>query len=526
MGGGLDPTVDVVVPTTGRPSLAVLLDALADGDGPLPSRVILVDDRKEPDGPLLPDGPPPLLANRIETLRGPIAGPAAARNVGWRASDAEWVAFLDDDVVPGRDWLAHLSEDLAALGPEVAGSQGNLQVPLPTSRRPTDWERNVKGLEVGRWITADLACRRDILEEVSGFDERFPRAYREDADLGLRITDAGYRIERGKRSVTHPVRPADHLVSVRLQAGNADDALMRALHGPNWREKAKVPAGRRPRHLLTTAAGIIGVAGFLTGHKKLGALGALGWLLGTAELAWARISPGPRTKDEVATMLATSALIPAAATAHYLAGLARLPSVLAENRESRNPRLPTPDSRSEAKRRASRLPEAVLFDRDGTLVVDAPYNGDPSLVTPMPGVREALDRLRKAGVPLAVVSNQSGVARGTLTPEQVDSVNRRIEEMLGPLGPWAVCPHGPDDGCGCRKPAPGLVYEAAEKLGVDPARCVVIGDIGSDVEAARVAGARGILVPTKKTRPEEITAAPEVASDLGAAVELLLGEER
>ena len=69
------------------------------------------------------------------------------------------------------------------------------------------------------------------------------------------------------------------------------------------------------------------------------------------------------------------------------------------------------------------------------------------------------------------------------------------------------------------------MYEAAEKLGADPARCAVIGDIGSDVEAARAAGARGILVPTERTRAEEIEAAPEVAPDLEGAVDLLLGEE-
>lgn len=172
--------------------------------------------------------------------------------------------------------------------------------------------------------------------------------------------------------------------------------------------------------------------------------------------------------------------------------------------------------------RRGTTPQAVLFDRDGTLVVDVPYNGDPERVVPTPGARQALDRLRGAGVPVAVVSNQSGVARGLLTPEQVEAVNRRVEELLGPLGPWLVCPHGPDDGCGCRKPAAGLVQAAASALGVPPERCAVIGDIGADMEAARAAGARGVLVPTPATRPEEVAAAPEVAPDLPSAVELLL----
>jgi D-glycero-D-manno-heptose 1,7-bisphosphate phosphatase len=115
------------------------------------------------------------------------------------------------------------------------------------------------------------------------------------------------------------------------------------------------------------------------------------------------------------------------------------------------------------------------------------------------------------------------VARGRLSREQVDAVNRRVEELLGPLGPWLVCPHGPDDGCRCRKPAPGLVEAAARALGVETGDCVVIGDIGADVEAARAAGARAVLVPTAATRPEEVAAAPTVAPDLPTAVDLLLG---
>jgi len=105
----------------------------------------------------------------------------------------------------------------------------------------------------------------------------------------------------------------------------------------------------------------------------------------------------------------------------------------------------------------------------------------------------------------------------------VRAVNARVEELLGPLGAWTWCPHAPDDGCDCRKPAPGLILRAAEQLGVDPERCVVIGDIGADVDAARAAGARGILVPTPVTRAEEIAAADEVAPDLPTAVERALG---
>ncbi|MFF9485126.1 HAD-IIIA family hydrolase [Streptomyces sp. NPDC014676] len=166
--------------------------------------------------------------------------------------------------------------------------------------------------------------------------------------------------------------------------------------------------------------------------------------------------------------------------------------------------------------------KAVLFDRDGTLVHDVPYNADPGRVRPVDGAREALDALRARGIRTGVVTNQSGIARGLLTEADARRVNRRVEELLGPFDVWAVCPHGPDDGCPCRKPRPGMILRAAGRLRTDPADCVVIGDIGADVEAAHRAGAHALLVPTPQTRPEETSAAPHVAPDLMTAVHLLL----
>jgi HAD superfamily hydrolase (TIGR01662 family) len=166
--------------------------------------------------------------------------------------------------------------------------------------------------------------------------------------------------------------------------------------------------------------------------------------------------------------------------------------------------------------------EGVLFDRDGTLVADVPYNADPVRVRPMPTARAALSLVRGHGLATGVVTNQSGIGRGLLTREQVDQVNARVDELLGPFDVWRVCPHTAQDGCGCRKPAPGLVLSAARALGIAPQRLAVIGDIGADVSAARGAGARGVLVPTPVTRPEEVAAAPEVAPDLLTAVSRLL----
>jgi histidinol-phosphate phosphatase family protein len=490
-------TFDIVIPTAGRASLAALLEPLA---GARAGRIVVVDDRRR--------GAPLSVPAGVVLLRSGGRGPAAARNVGWRAASARWVAFLDDDVLVDAQWGERLREDLEHLAPGTAASQGRVRVPLPAHRWATDWERNVAGLEDARWITADLCVRRAALIAVGGFDERFPRAYREDTDLALRLMDAGWGLVRGAREVVHPVGSAGPWVSVAKQAGNADDVLMDAIHGRGWRERAGAPRGRLRAHLATTALGAIALGALLAHRPRVTAAFAAGWGVASGELAWRRIAPGPRDAREIATMAATSAVLPASAAWHHVRGRVRA-------RALRRDQPPTP--------RPPRRPAAVLLDRDGTLVVDVPYNADPDRVVPVDGARRALDRLRASGVRLAVVTNQSGIGRGVLSSEQVAAVNARVEQLLGPLGPWLVCPHDPDAGCACRKPRPGLVLEAASRLGVAPDRCAVVGDIASDLEAAAAAGARGVLVPNERTRPEEILAAPEVATDLGEAVDLLLG---
>jgi len=164
----------------------------------------------------------------------------------------------------------------------------------------------------------------------------------------------------------------------------------------------------------------------------------------------------------------------------------------------------------------------LLFDRDDTLVIDVPYNADPHKVVPVPGAHRAVERARAAGLRLGVVTNQSVIAKGMATREEVDATNARVDELVGPFDVWCVCPHDADDGCDCRKPRPGLVLEAAERLGIAPEELVVVGDIGADVGAAAAAGAQGILVPTPRTRQEEIDDAPTVAASLDEAVSLVL----
>ncbi|MBV8154731.1 MAG: HAD family hydrolase [Candidatus Eremiobacteraeota bacterium] len=136
----------------------------------------------------------------------------------------------------------------------------------------------------------------------------------------------------------------------------------------------------------------------------------------------------------------------------------------------------------------------MLFDRDGTIVHDVPYNGDPALVDPVPRAKELLDELRARGIKVGVLSNQSGIGRGMITHEQMEAVNRRVDELLGPFDGWYVCPHAPEEDCECRKPKPKLVLDAARQWRVRPSEIAVIGDKTSDVDVAKNAGAVGVLV--------------------------------
>ena len=165
---------------------------------------------------------------------------------------------------------------------------------------------------------------------------------------------------------------------------------------------------------------------------------------------------------------------------------------------------------------------AILFDRDGTLIVDTPGNRDPDRIELMPHAADALALAREWGYAVAVVTNQPAVADGTIDQAGLFALHARIEELTGPIDGWFICIHGTAEGCECRKPEPGLIVAASARLGIPPERCTVIGDIGADIEAAKAAGASAVLVPTPVTRREEIEAAPAVADDVLDAVRLVV----
>lgn len=149
---------------------------------------------------------------------------------------------------------------------------------------------------------------------------------------------------------------------------------------------------------------------------------------------------------------------------------------------------------------AETLGAAVFLDRDGTVIEDVGYPRDPDAVRFLPGAIDALQALRDAGFRLVVISNQSGIGRGIITPDEARAVHERFAGALSDAGVELAgsryCPHSPDDRCGCRKPEPAMILEVAAELNIDLSRSYMVGDKESDVEAGRRAGTRTIRFTT------------------------------
>lgn len=165
----------------------------------------------------------------------------------------------------------------------------------------------------------------------------------------------------------------------------------------------------------------------------------------------------------------------------------------------------------------------VFLDRDGTIIHDAHYLGDPDRVTPIDGAVAAVARLRARGATVVVVTNQSGIARGLITMAQYEAVEARVDSLI-PVDATYMCPHHPDlDGpCACRKPGAELYQRAILDLGIENPRIVLIGDKWRDLAAGDVLGGYGILVPSTETSPEDLAEARVTAPTLNIAVTMAL----
>lgn len=304
--------VSVVLPTYHRPDLLdrCLRALLAQTLPPDCFEVIVADDghddrTREQVQALAASAPV-----RLRYLRpGDGRGPAVARNAGWRAAQGRWVAFTDDDTAPDADWLR---QGLATLGrhPDWVAAAGQVSVPRDADarRRPTDHELMTRGLETAEFVTANAFVRRDVLERLGGFDERFRRAWREDSDLHFRLMDAGPVGRAPLAVVHHPVRPERWGVSLRQQKNVFFDALLYRKHPRPYRSRVRpVPPWDYYAIVgLALAAPVLAWAG-RPGGAALALAGALGLVL---RLAWRRLRRTSRAPGHVLEMVATSAAIP------------------------------------------------------------------------------------------------------------------------------------------------------------------------------------------------------------------------
>jgi D-glycero-D-manno-heptose 1,7-bisphosphate phosphatase len=185
---------------------------------------------------------------------------------------------------------------------------------------------------------------------------------------------------------------------------------------------------------------------------------------------------------------------------------------------------------------------AVFLDRDGTLIEEVGYLDRPERIALYPFAADAIRALNRAGIPVVMVTNQSGVARGFFSEAVVDECHRHIAALLARGGAhidaYYYCPHHPDGRvpeyairCDCRKPGRALVDRAARELGIDPARSFTVGDRWVDIGLARSIGGRGILVRTgygageERRRPDALSA-DTVVNNLAEAASYVLLNSR
>ena len=142
----------------------------------------------------------------------------------------------------------------------------------------------------------------------------------------------------------------------------------------------------------------------------------------------------------------------------------------------------------------------VFLDRDGTLNQDSGYITTPNALVLFPGVVGAIARLNQSGSRVVLITNQSGIARGLMTVDDLHMIHRKLEHELQEGGGWLdgifFCSHHPDDACQCRKPNPGLIKQATQELGLNMSRSYFVGDKIIDMELAKVVGSIAVLVMT------------------------------
>jgi GT2 family glycosyltransferase len=308
--GKVHKAVSVVVPTCGRIDLLNrCIEALCRQELPaLRYEIIVVDDGPHRETRRLVEHWIRSMRNKNLDItylanNGPH-GPAAARNRGWRAARGSIIAFTDDDTVPTPGWLVN---GLSVFDDTVHAVCGRVEMPL--SEKPTDYERDAQQLERAEFVTANCFCRKEVLEFINGFDERFRFAWREDSDLHFRLLGLQARIMYAPQAVVvHPVRPAPWGVSISQQKKILFDALLYKKHPLLYRQKIRA----RPRwdYYLIVALMLLAIGGVIFQNYDFAMLCGAVWVGMTVQLLMTRLRGTTKAFSHIAEMVITTMLIP------------------------------------------------------------------------------------------------------------------------------------------------------------------------------------------------------------------------
>jgi glycosyltransferase involved in cell wall biosynthesis len=243
-------------------------------------------------------------------------GPAAARNVGWRAANGKVIAFTDDDTIPEIDWLENGWQAIK----NADAVAGHIHVPVP--KNPTDYEKDAGGLHGAEFATANCFVTKNILANIGGFDERFKLAWREDSDLLFNLLRVDAKVARAEKAIVlHPVRPGKWGVSIQQQKKVLFDALLFKKHPSLYRKKIRSTA--RGDYYLIVLALIVSIAAFFSKTYWLAGISFFIWLTGTLYFCLKRLSRTSRRAAHVIEMVITSMIIPPLATFWRLVGVLR-----------------------------------------------------------------------------------------------------------------------------------------------------------------------------------------------------------
>lgn len=303
------PLISVVVPTYRRPDLLErCLRALQRQSLPGEDYEILVCD----------DGPSAAARAVVEAARQrsqghlqiqyiavtATQGPAGARNAGWQAAAAPIIAFTDDDTVPEPTWL---EAGMQAMASGVEAAVGRIVMPLP--ERPSDYERDAARLSEAQFATANCFVKRDALQAVGGFDERYTQAWREDSDLQFSLLEHDFTIAAAPAAVViHPLRPAAFAAGIGMQRKIMFDVLLYRKYPALYRQNIR--KGPPWFYLVITLALLLGVCGMLAGQFALAAAALGAWAALSLVFFLRRLWSSSLTVRNVGELLVTSALIP------------------------------------------------------------------------------------------------------------------------------------------------------------------------------------------------------------------------